>query len=167
VTGGVGIATTRVLLGYDRIVGDNIGLGIRVGYAFNGGPQKRAFDLKFPDDPPTTGAKFLAIHAEGRVSYWLGSNPMARAGFRPYLVLAGGMTQVDAKVVVKVYTNQSPKDPISLAAWKKAGTTFVGFGGGVMYPVGPGGITAEVKLQQMIGSSATGLGVTLGYSLGL
>ena len=36
-----------------------------------------------------------------------------------------------------------------------------------MYPVGPGGITGEVKLQQLIGSNATGLGVTLGYSLGL
>ena len=69
--------------------------------------------------------------------------------------------------LVKIYTAANHNEPTSLAAWKKAGTTFVGFGGGVMYPVGPGGITGEVKLQQLIGTSATGLSLTVGYSLGL
>ena len=48
VTGGFGVATTRVLVGYDRILGENIGLGIRAGYAFNGGPQKVVYDPKIP-----------------------------------------------------------------------------------------------------------------------
>ncbi len=161
VTGGFGLATTRFLVGFDRVLGENVALGARLGYAINGGPQKK--DLI----NGTSGSTFFAFHAEGRVSYWFGSSPFARAGFRPYVVAAGGMSEVDAKVVVKIYTQMMPKDATSLAAWKKSGKAFAGVGGGVMYPVGPGGITAEVKLQEMIGSSATGLAMTLGYSLGL
>jgi hypothetical protein len=160
VTGGLGVATTRILIGYDRLLGENLTLGARFGYAFNGGPQK------VDPNRGTNGAAFFAFHAEGRVAYWLGTSPFSKTGLRPYLVAAGGLSQVDAKVVVKVYM-QGQSDPTSLAAWRKAGTAFAGAGGGVMLPIGNGGIFGEVKVQEMLGTSATGAALTLGYAFGL
>jgi hypothetical protein len=161
VVGGFGLATTRILVGYDRMILPNVGLGVRLGYAFNGGPQKA------PADGPK-GAAFLPFHAEGRASYWFG-NP---GGIRPYLVLAGGVAQVDAKVTVNVYLKTPTQDcggdnqPCTYAAWKKAGTSFVGGGVGLLYPVSSGGVIAEVKMQEMIGTMATGVSMSLGYAQG-
>jgi hypothetical protein len=161
VVGGFGLATTRVLVGYDRMIIPNVGIGVRLGYAFNGGPQKVTA-------AGTKGSAFLPFHAEARASYWFG-NP---GGIRPYLVVAGGMAQVDAKVTVNVYLKQPSSsdcgdaDPCTFAAWKKAGTTFVAGGVGILYPVGSGGVIGEVKLQELIGSAATGAAMTLGYAQG-
>jgi hypothetical protein len=162
VVGGFGLATTRVLVGYDRMILPNVSLGVRVGYAFNGGPQKITA-------AGTKGPAFFPFHGEARVAYWFG-NP---GGIRPYVVLGGGASQVDAKVTVNVYLKTPTQDcgddtnPCTYAAWKKAGTTFVAGGVGLLYPVGSGGVVGEAKLQELIGTSAvTGVGMTLGYAQG-
>jgi hypothetical protein len=156
VTAGFHLATTRVLVGFDRVLGSHFALGARAGYAFNGGPAKPG------------GHTLFAVHLEARASYWFGPSPFASKGFRPYVVVAGGLAEVDAKVVVKVYELPKGSPALSLAAWKKAGTAFVGGGGGVMYALNPNaGIVAEIKLVQMVGSSAFGAAMQLGYALGL
>jgi hypothetical protein len=159
VKGGFAASTTRILLSYDRTLGTHIALGARVGYAFGGGPAVEG------------GKNFFPAHIEARVSYWLGKNPFASTSIRPYVLLAGGVAQYDAKVNVQVWERSQSGtgiDPYNLVAWKKAGTSFVQAGFGVLYPFDyKSGILAEVKLMQAFSASALGANFQLGYQMGL
>lgn len=156
--GGIAFATSRILVGYDRIFGKNISAGVRVGFAFGGGPQA-------PE-----GAAFVPVHAEARAAYWFGKDPFTRTGIRPYVTIGGGLAQVDASVQVTVYTTE--QDFINdkrqlLDAWKKSGTVFFGAGGGAMYAIKPNtGPIAELRLMQLFGSSGTAVSASVGYAHG-
>lgn len=85
---GVGLSTLRLMLGYDRLLIDNLTLGARVGFAFNGAG--------------VTGASFLPLHVEARVGFWPGDAPFSGSVVRPYLMLSGGVAQIDTKASVQV-----------------------------------------------------------------
>ena len=145
VTLGLAPATMRVVLGYERIVASNVGLGAKVGFAFNGATDG--------------GASFLPGHLEGRIGYYLGSKPFVGRGVRPEVFLAAGVAQVDSHINVQVLedgnscgaanpgsTNSpctkpakgdSQKEPRTqtLTAYKQAGPGFAG--GGVMLAIAP------------------------------
>lgn len=152
IKGGFAMGTTRVLLGYDRAIGP-VTLGTRLGIAFPGGP---------------TG--FLALHAEGRLAYWFGKNPFARKGLRPYVVVGGGIGQVDSKIAVKVFRDQSAyasNTTTSFDAWKQAGTGFISGGIGTMIAVTPRhGPLVELKVMELLPQASTGLSLQLGYAVG-
>ncbi len=159
VNGGVAVATSRVLLGYDRALGESVTLGVRSGYAIAGGPQR-----------PGASA-FLPVHLEARATYWLGENPLARSGFRFFVVAAGGMAQVDASVPVDVYESahayQSQQSQ-DYRAWKKAGLAFGALGGGGMYAITPAtGIVVEAKAMELFPTPASGFNLQLAYVVGL
>lgn len=157
VGGGLRLATTRILVGYDRAIG-SFTVGARLGVAFGGGPRA------------DQGRSFLPLHAEARVAYWFGHDPFGRSGPKPYLVLSGGVAQVDAKVSVVAYeTEQAYLDDkrTTFDAWRKSGTGFVGGGVGMLYAITPRqGPLAEIKFIQMLGKSAPTLGLSLGYAVG-
>jgi hypothetical protein len=160
VKGGFAVSTTRIMLSYDRTLGTHIELGARVGYAFGGGPQAEG------------GKAFFPAHIEARVSYWFGKNPFASTSIRPYAVLGGGVAQFDSKVKVQVYerNQDNPRqiDQYELTAWKKAGTTFVQAGAGILFPFDfKSGIVAEAKLMQAFSASALGANLLIGYQMGL
>jgi hypothetical protein len=163
VKGGFARSTTRIMLSYDRTIGSHIGLGARVGYAFAGGPQAEG------------GKAFFPAHIEARLSYWFGKNPFASTSIRPYAILAGGLAQYDAKVSVQVWEREVvngvvTNNPVSfpITAWKKAGTSFVQAGLGVLYPFDyKSGIIAEIKVMQAFSASALGANFQLGYQMGL
>jgi hypothetical protein len=158
VNGGFTLATERVLFGYDRVVWENVTLGARLGFALGGGPQRPG------------GTAFMPVHAEVRAAYWFGNNPFARSGFRFFVLAAGGMAEVDASVPVDVFANAAayPNDSQDKRAWKKAGQGFAALGGGAMYAITPStGIVLEAKIMEMLPTSATGLGLQLGYLVGL
>jgi hypothetical protein len=156
-SGGFTVATTRILAGYDRAIG-NFTLGARIGFAFGGGPQA-------PE-----GRAFLPFHAEARVAYWFGSEPFARTGLRPYIALSGGMAQIDGSTKVIVYDTEQDfiaDRRLELEAWKKSGLAFISAGGGLMYAFLPStGPLLEVKFIQLLGASGTALGGQLGYAFG-
>lgn len=156
VSGGLAAATLRVLLGYDRLFGSNLMLGARAGFAFGGGPQA-------PE-----GAAFVPIHFELRAAYFLGKDPFARAGLRPYLALGGGLAQVDAKLDVAVVEQQGEPGAVrELEAWKKTGTGFAFAGVGTQYALKPtSALFLEGKYLQMFGTSSGGLALKLGYTMG-
>jgi hypothetical protein len=158
VAAGVGRATTRFLLGYDRLFGENLTLGARLGYAIGGGPKAPG------------GAAFLPIHAEARVGYWFGDDPFGNTGPRPFVLLAGGLAQVDSKVVVTVYRNQTEAandQRTDLNAWKKSGNAFVGGGFGLAIPLGDSlQASLELKVVRMIGRGAWVIAPRLGAELG-
>ena len=155
--GGLRFATTRVLLGYDRAIG-SFTVGARLGVAFGGGPEAEG------------GRGFLPLHAEARVAYWFGSDPFGRVGPRPYLLLNGGLAQVDAKVPVVAYENEQAyldDKRLALDAWKKTGTGFLGGGVGMLLAITPRtGPLAELKFAQMLGKSSPTLSLELGYAIG-
>ena len=190
IDGGLGMATVRILLGYDRLLTANIMLGARVGFAFLGGPK------------PNGGNSFLPLHLEARGSYWFGNEPFARSGFRPFVFVGGGMAQVDSKVEVTVvedtdaviadsnlggvcadqdgdgaiiectYTEKGRAPqvyPVSqkVEAWRKAGQGFVGGGGGIMYAFTPNaGLTAEVKFSVLFPTTNFVISPTIGFDYG-
>ena len=86
---GMAPATTRIMLSFDRVLGKNLTLGARAGYALNGGPS-------------AGDKKFLPFHGEVRIGYWFGKQPFAKKGIRPYVAGGGGIAQVDAKLPVTV-----------------------------------------------------------------
>jgi hypothetical protein len=190
---GTAIATQRIMLSYDRAFTPNIMAGLRLGYAFGGGPPAIT-DFGDPSTP-TDDKKiaFLPVHAELRLSYWIGHGALGKKGIRPYVFAGGGMAQVDAKVPVTVSdcsrplvgtTDTLPPSPAcekgdlsvnptslqqrKIDAWKKLGQGFAELGGGVVYAVtGQFGIQANVNLMYMLGSSGPVLEPSLGVVYGL
>jgi len=149
VASGVGVATSRVLLGFDRLVSSNVRIGARAGFAFRGGP----------------GGTFLPFHGELRANYWLGSDPFESSGLRPYFSLSAGIAEVEGDVLVQYYTPAGEK--ASLAAWRTTGKGFAGLGFGTMIPfAGNSGIVPEVRAMEMLGASALAFDVALGYAYG-
>jgi hypothetical protein len=159
VNGGITLATSRILVGYDRAIWENFTAGARLGYALGGGPQR------------PTASSFMPIHVEVRGAYWFGDNPLARSGFRFFVLAAGGMAQVDASVPVDVYANLQAyqnQQSQNYQAWKKTGLAFAALGGGTMFAITPStGIALEAKAMEMFPTTATGLGLQLAYVVGL
>jgi len=182
-------ATTRVLLSYDRALTANWLAGVRVGYAFGGGPPS-ARDVIYDSEGRIVqvvdeGIAFLPYHLEARISHWFGSG-VAKPGARFYVHAGGGLAQVDAKVETPVkdcglYAPRgSPEyaacaggqipasDPalreVKLDAWKKLGKVFGTVGGGAVYAFSEG-LGLQLNLNAMLTLPATGL--VLEPSLGL
>ena len=159
--GGLGFATKRVLLGYERLFGDNLTAGVKLGFAFGGSPKATTGN----------GKAFLPIHAELRGSYWFGDTPFAREGLRGYAGLALGIAEVDGHVSVEYYAdaegyNRGAKG--TLDAWRKTGTTVVGVHAGVAYAFAKEQqLFLELRLLQMLGATALGGAVSAGYAFGM
>jgi hypothetical protein len=178
IQGGIAPATTRVLASYDRVLFKNLTFGVRLGWAFNGGPQ------------PEHGNAFLPLHAEGRLSYWFLRDPFSKPGLRPFAFLAGGFAQVDTKVRVSVQEDTTKygdgcqtgvctqtdtnggfvqDNPVAqkVDAWHKAGQGFMGLGLGAMYAfTARQGLVLDVKFSYMLPTSGTVLSPELGYMIG-
>jgi hypothetical protein len=164
VVGGFRVATTRLLIGYDRILFPNIGLGLRVGYAIGGGPAE-------PD-----GAAFVPIHAEVRGTYWFGAIQPGKLRF--YATVGGGLAQVDSSVTTQVVDRcpsnmETPPCNVGeiarsrVTVWKKTGTTFAALGGGALYPLSEhSGISAELKGVLLFPSSGMSVALQGGYTHG-
>src|SRR5262249_21733138 len=158
VKGGPGLATTRILVGYDRVLFGNFTLGLKVGFAFRGGPTT----------PGMGSHAFFPVHGEARAAFWFGHAPFERAGVRPYIVLDGGIAQVDAKVGVVAYDTQADylaDKRLKLDAWKKSGTGFIGGGAGLMIAIAPRtGPLLEFKFMELLGKASPAMNLQLGYA---
>ncbi len=158
VAGGIGVATTRILAGYDRVLG-SFTIGARLGAAFRGGPTAQG------------GKPFFPFHGEVRAAYWFGSDPFARKGPRPYVILGGGVAEVDSSVSVLIFADQADyksNKTTPLTAWRKAGTGMVTGGVGVLFPVSlRHGPFLEAKVMELLGATSTSVNLQVGYALGL
>ncbi|MDP9148463.1 MAG: hypothetical protein M3O36_00765, partial [Myxococcota bacterium] len=160
VNGGFALSTSRILAGYDRVIGKQVTLGGRLGVAFGGGPQR------------PTGAAFFPVHIEGRVAYWLGKNVFSRKSFRFFALAAGGVAEINASAPVDVFevnpANPTQAKNVNLRAWRKSGLGFGALGLGSMFALSPNsGILLELKAIETFPTTATALSIQLGYSYGL
>jgi hypothetical protein len=160
VTSGLRLATTRLLLGYDRQVGGNALIGVRLGYAFGGGPT------------PVSGAGFLPWHAEVRAAIYFGHRPFEARRIRPNLSAGFGLAEMSSHNAVEYWeSRQDYEDEAeagTLDAWRRSGKLFFAPGFGVMIPVkGKSGLTLDVRGMFMFGKAATGMALAAGYALGI
>lgn len=155
---GVGLATTRILVGYDRVFIDRLTIGGRVGFAFNGAPTV------------VGGGTFNPFHAELRSSFFFGDTPFERKGFRPYASLGVGVGEVDGKVSVDFFVDQEGYEKGQrghLDAWRKTGIAFGALGLGVGYPVGPLMPTLELRGLMMFGEPAFAMALAGNIAYGI
>jgi hypothetical protein len=146
INGGAVLSTLRLTLGFDRLIGEHVTLGARLGFAFNGAGG---------------GASFFPVHAEARLAVWPGQSPFARAGVRPFFFVAAGAAQVDSRVDVEILEDgkacgaKTPGEITSecttpsrdgvqehrkqiVSAYKQAGLVFATGGVGVQFAPSPG-----------------------------
>jgi hypothetical protein len=107
------------------------------------------------------------VHAEGRVSYWFGKNPLSRKGFRFYGALSAGLGEMDGEFTIDVFKTPGSAVTTNESAWTKTGTGFAALGPGVMYAITPvTGVVFEAKAIEMFPRLGTGFGLQLGYTYG-
>ncbi len=147
INGGAVLSTMRLTLGYDRLLGERVTVGARLGFAFNGASDG--------------GASFLPVHLEARIGIWPGTHPFVGSGVRPFFFLAGGLAQIDSRVDVEILEDgvtcgaKKPSDTGSdctrpskdgfleprkqtVSAYKQAGLAFAAGGLGVQIAPSPG-----------------------------
>jgi hypothetical protein len=157
---GLGLATRRVLIGYERLLLGRITVGGRLGFAFGGRPNA------------TIGIHpgFMPLHAELRGSYWFGQQPFQRKGLRPFAGLAAGLGEVNGKASVYVYRDAAEQMAgtfTQVDAWRKADGLFVGVHGGAAYAFHQHHqLILELRVLRLFGLSAIVAAASLGYSFG-
>jgi len=155
---GVGLATTRILVGYDRVFIDRLTIGARIGFAFGGAPTV------------VGSGTFNPFHGELRSSFFFGDKPFERNGFRPYASLGVGVGEVDGKVSVDFFVDQEGYEDGErgqLDAWRKTGIAFGALGLGVAYPVGPIVPALELRGLMMFGEPAFALAIAGSIAYGI
>lgn len=163
---GLLLATTRVLLAYDRVLAGHVTLGGRVGFVVRGGGPK-------PDG--ASAPAFLPFHGELRAAYWFGDAPFAGEGLRAGLFAAGGIAQVDSWWQVYVEEDKGAPVPVAqpgnpdsqtLDAYQKAGTGFAGGGLSLAYSFAPSSaVVLHLKVMELFPSNGTVVAPELGYEL--
>ncbi len=146
IKGGAHLSTTRFVLGLDYVLGRNLTAGLRVGLAIGVAPD------------------VLALHAEGRIGYWLGTDPFRRKALRPYVALLGGRAEADDRFDVPV---DDRGRLFHLTVWRQAGPYFAGAAAGAMIPLGEShGVVAELRVQALFPNVGVAVSPSVGYSLG-
>ena len=158
IQGGLGIATTRILIGYDRVFIDRLTIGGRIGYAFGGTPTV------------VGGGTFNPVHAELKSAFFFGDKPFERMSFRPYASLGVGIGEVDGKVSVDFFIDEEGYEQGErgqLDAWRQTGIAFGALGLGVGYPVGPLMPTLELRGLMMFGEPAFAMALAGNIAYGI
>jgi hypothetical protein len=154
---GLEFSTVRLAVAYDREITSRLGLGLRLGWAFNGGPT------------PPGGSAFLPIHVEARATYTLPGFRVWKVPLTPFAFLSGGMAEVDTRVTVAVVevpcsVDYSPRCARWLSAWHRAGFGFAGLGMGVRYALGDqGDLVADLRSSLTFGVPTFVATPELGY----
>jgi hypothetical protein len=174
INAGFVLGTMRVAVQYERRIFDNLTVGARLGFAFNGASGD--------------GVQFLPIHLEGRIGYSLGKAAFAGPGLRPFGFVSAGLAQLDSRVNVEVLedgaacgakTSDGPCTKPStdgrtevrkqhLGAFKQAGNGFASLGIGLAYtPIRNVGLHLAVRggltFPVTVGFLAPEAGVTFGF----
>jgi hypothetical protein len=160
------VGPTRVTLAAAFPLGGSFSAGLRVGYAFLGhGPT------------PDGGKKYLPLLAEAQGHYWFTGKAFSTDAIGAFVMLSGGIAQVDGKATVTVRENTAIPPPVnqldnppvqSLDAWHKSGVGFASAGLGAFLPVsGRFGVLADLKASVLFPTPGFALGVGVSVALGL
>lgn len=172
--GGFGLATQRVLLGYEYQLKSGLAFGLRVGFAFGGAPA-------------SAGHEFMPIHGEGRLGY---AKRIGKSPLMPYGFLSGGVMEVDGRQMVSLTQSGDqclhpdgslgggacqdegetlPRftDSTTVDAWKWAGVGFAGAGLGTrILFTGGFGPYLEARMGYAFPTAAPVIGLQGGFAVG-
>jgi hypothetical protein len=157
--GGFTDGNLRVLFAADYAPLPTLLIGARVGYAFNGYSGSAA-DKGFP-------AIDKNLHAELRLTYVFGNEPLTRVGFAPMVFLAGGASEYAARVTRFVSLFGRGDQPVDI--WVVQGPWFAALGAGARYQFSPRvAFTAAVRANTVFGDPlllvfSPDLGVAYGF----
>ncbi len=167
VNAGLAPATTRIHLGFDRVLAAGFVVGLHGGVVLRGGGPR-------PDG--ASSHAFFPAHLEMRAAYWFGSDVFSTAGFRPFVFASGGAAEVDTSFAVPVAEDRSKPPPVGqidnpskqvLAAWREMGTAFAGGGLGAMIALTPGfGFQLDVKYMHFFPTSGNVVAPEAGIAVG-
>ncbi len=119
VVSGVQTSNVRVKATFDYAVTSNLLLGAAFGFV--AGAYGGSVSPKFPP-----------IHIEARGTWVFGNEPLAQAGFAPYVEIAGGVAEYDANLTITVNQNTfTGSRPVQ--AWHVGGPGFLALEGGLRY----------------------------------
>ncbi len=163
---GLSFATTRVVAGADLAIASWAAFGAEGGVVVLGaGPT------------PDGGRAFLPVHAAGRLLLFPGSDARRHDAFAAYLLLSGGLRQIDAKQSVSVVEdpnappppNQPDNPPVqSLDAYRKMGSGFAALGGGARLDLADHfDLAGELSVLRLFPSSGTALSLLVGLQYAL
>lgn len=162
---GPSLATTRLLLVADFATPSPVALGVRIGYAFRGGPT------------PDGGHRFIPFHGEARLSVFFARRAFSTSGFAPFAFIGGGIAQLDARYGVEIGEDTSAPPPANqldnpprqhLDVWHKSGPGLGTFGLGGFVATGAfHGFLFELKGSVFFPSLGGAAGLGAGYVLGV
>jgi hypothetical protein len=152
---GMRLASGRILLGFERLLSKNIGLGVKLGAVVRG----KGLIL---DQQPA----FFNFHAEARFSWYPGSDPFgASTNFRPYLFASAGAAETDSKISIEVIRSNGAIE--KYVAWKRAGKGFMSGGFGITFPVSQTtGPFVEMRFLRMFEKPSYAAALMGGWSVG-
>ncbi len=164
VNSGFAYSTTRLVIGFERLLLPRFTAGLFAGAGFRLGPTAEGRKAPSP------------IHVEARATYTFGDAAYEDFGprFHPYVTIAGGVETVDTHVVIRVNeipceSKVEPACKRDLNAFRVIGSGFGALGGGVRVRIeGRHAVRAGVRASLLFGA-AGGLvfSPTLGYEYGL
>jgi hypothetical protein len=160
---GIAVATTRILASYQHFLGTHWALAVLAGVVLRGGGPR-----------PAGGSAFFPFHLEGQLSWWPAGPPARGGGLAPFLLLGGGLAQVDSKLSLDV--REDPNAPLppsqidnpahqTLDVYEKSGTGFGGFGGGIAVATSPT-LLWRLALEGVASFPAPGIGAGLEAGVG-
>ncbi len=156
--GGIGTGSMRVMLSYERLIGQRFLAGLKLGFAFFGHPKR--------DD----GETFNPFHAELRFAFHFANEPFTQSGVRPYVFFGGGMADSVARITTPIQEDlgNGGRRTQNVDAYQVGGAFFAGAGLGLQYAVEKNlAMVLEVGLRQMLPDSATVIAPSLGFAYGL
>jgi hypothetical protein len=163
VSSGFAFSTTRLVLGYERLIFGGLTAGALAGYAFRFAPEAKGRKAFFP------------LHLEARATYTFGDAPYEDGGprFHPFVFVAFGAAQVDTHVIIRVNeipceARVSPACKRDLNAFRTIGNVFTTLGGGVRVRIeGRHALRAGLRATLMFGEPGFVTSPEVVYELGL
>jgi hypothetical protein len=125
---GVRVGDVRVMLALDYAALANLLLGVRLGYVLNGYSGAAAVRDGRALDPK--------VHAELRVTYVFGRDPLSHEGFAPTAFVGGGISEFDVHTSTLV-TFDNVAGAQSAGVWLTDAPYFLTLGGGARYQFSP------------------------------
>jgi len=153
-----GASTTRIFLGYDRFVAEQVVVGFRVGYVVRGAAP--AIEYR---------TRSLPILAEARIGLWFGADKAVR----PLFFLSGGYSPYDFEFQTTV--REDPSAPMvqvnppsqTLDVWTTRGPLFAELGFGVMFATsGSTGLLLELGVARTFPNASTVIRPALSFAVG-
>jgi hypothetical protein len=122
------LGNVRVLVAFDYAVNTHFLTGARIGYVAESYPGAAASNDGHEISTP--------IHLELRETYLIGPEPLAHAGFAPYIFASAGYAKIDASQTSSAQLT-GVTGPRPVVVWAMGGPFFVAAGGGARYAFSP------------------------------